>query len=810
MSPRARLYIVCAVAIAFISVTTTGFYCAVSYIRGQNLNSRAFRALQEGQFETAIPLYTAASCKILGSTTRALVYGNRGWCYAKTDRDDQAIRDFTESIRIDPRPVYSVFDRGLAYYRKGLFDQAVADFTTTIGKDPNLAEAYYRRGYIFAWRGELDLAIADLNEAIRCQPSNAQLFVDRGMMYGAKDEVDSAIASFDSALKFHRTHAGAFIQRAAAYARKGDSEKGLRDVSKAMEEVPRAPALPYARAVIYLNRGIVDKAVADCHAALQLLPEFDLAFLTLAQAAATERNWPEVVQNARKALELNPKLALAHHLLGRALIAQAKYDEAIAELDQAVRLEPAFMWARYYRAQAYAYRQEYSRALDELREAVERFPKAEVPHLALGWFLATCPHDAYRDGNAAVAEATRGCEISRWSNWYALDALGAAYAENGDFEEAIKFATQALGMPGSTPKEREWVERRISLYEHGIAARDMGGADLVRTLFEEAISAYANQDFERALKCFNLVLPPNPGASVSAAAFRFFDGIYDAKNRPPWAKGETAEMTNGFFYRGVVYGKLREWDEAIADLSTALRREPASSQALAARSFCWEHKGVMERASRDVDQMLEINPDDPVAYAVSADQRQIQGQGDAALELAANAIRLDPKLALPHEVRGRVFAARNNLEEADHEFSEAQRLEPKHIENLFGSAYAFQRRRDYRHAEKEFREMAARFPRSAYAQNAAAWFLATCPETARRDGAEALKRAKLACELGKWSDPGHVDTLAAAYAEAGDFKLAVRYVSDAVGKEPEGTTDRKEFEKHLLAFQRHQPWHDFH
>ena len=105
MSPRVRLYIVLTVGLLFITTVTTAVYYLVSYVQGVDLNRRAYGQLIAGKWDAAIALYDAASHKKLDATTLALVYGNRGWCYTRKEMDDEAIRDYTQSIRLDPRPV---------------------------------------------------------------------------------------------------------------------------------------------------------------------------------------------------------------------------------------------------------------------------------------------------------------------------------------------------------------------------------------------------------------------------------------------------------------------------------------------------------------------------------------------------------------------------------------------------------------------------------------------------------------------------------------------------------------------------------
>ena len=72
-----------------------------------------------------------------------------------------------------------------------------------------------------------------------------------------------------------------------------------------------------------------------------------------------------------------------------------------------------------------------------------------------------------------------------------------------------------------------------------------------------------------------------------------------------------------------------------------------------------------------------------------------------------------------------------------------------------------------------WREAAGLKPDEAGLLNNLAWQLATHPDPTIRDGREAVVLAERACELTAHRDPNILDTLAAAYAEAGRFPEAV-------------------------------------
>jgi tetratricopeptide (TPR) repeat protein len=86
-----------------------------------------------------------------------------------------------------------------------------------------------------------------------------------------------------------------------------------------------------------------------------------------------------------------------------------------------------------------------------------------------------------------------------------------------------------------------------------------------------------------------------------------------------------------------------------------------------------------------------------------------------------------------------------------------------------------------------------------------AWLQATCPNPAFRNGQQAIKDAKAACSIAEWRDENTIDTLAAAYAETGDFDSAVRYAAQALAVKGITPVDQKHIQRHLTLFQQHQP-----
>jgi tetratricopeptide (TPR) repeat protein len=114
------------------------------------------------------------------------------------------------------------------------------------------------------------------------------------------------------------------------------------------------------------------------------------------------------------------------------------------------------------------------------------------------------------------------------------------------------------------------------------------------------------------------------------------------------------------------------------------------------------------------------------------------------------------------------------------DFDEAVRLAPDDAAARFHRGRAHEALRQYGPALDDIRAALARAPDDVQTHNQLAWLLCTCPDTAHRDGPQAVEHATRACALSDWADAAALDTLATAYAECGDFGAAVRWAEEAL------------------------------
>ena len=151
---------------------------------------------------------------------------------------------------------------------------------------------------------------------------------------------------------------------------------------------------------------------------------------------------------------------------GYAAMERKDYDKAIAEFTEAIRLDPQYDAAYHNRGHVYAERKDYAKAIADFNEAIRLNPQDPTTNTSLAWILATCPNAELRNGKRAVRLATRACELTDWEDANDLENLAAAYAECGQFDEAVKWQTKAVEL-GTGLQDPGEARQRIDLYKAG-------------------------------------------------------------------------------------------------------------------------------------------------------------------------------------------------------------------------------------------------------------------------------------------------------------------------------------------------------
>jgi len=310
--------------------------------------------------------------------------------------------------------------------------------------------------------------------------------------------------------------------------------------------------------------------------------------------------------------------------------------------------------------------------------------------------------------------------------------------------------------------------KRATLFNEGVAAVNRDDLDTASSKFRAALKgwqapdrrAYAftiiglseerNGECEKALDEYSQALRIDPKSKL---AHEFRGRILRDAGKTDDAFNDFSEAIRldpnnhgAFVGRGLIDLSRKDFDQAIEDFSEAVRTDPDSASSYANRGLAYAYKRDFEQALINYDAALRLDPSDARALANRAGLYSQQKDFDRAIQDLTAAIQTNPRYGPTYRARASAYLGRKEYAKAVDDFEQALRMDPADDSTL----------------------------------NGLAWLRATCPEASYRNGKRAIEQATAACKISDWRNAGYIDTLAAGYAEVGDFKSAISYEDKAI------------------------------
>jgi len=362
------------------------------------------------------------------------------------------IEDLSRSIELDPSLIEAYVIKAAILRDRQEFGEArdvlsdgIKVMEPVLKSKPKSLEVREKLAKLYATRSlmqeETDDQIADMEKSYEINPNDADILKRYLLLLQSQQKFDAAKQDLDASLALIKNNVPTMLLRARLAVGTGDFEGGLKDVEAILEiEEDNADAI-LLRADIATDSDRYAEAIDDYKSLINRIqpgPLREELQLKLGLAYWRNNNHKQALRVIDQVTRANDGNWQAYRLRGEILLSQGEHGDAVSAYEKAVRMMP---------------------------EAVNEDIRSSLLN-NLSWLLATSPEDGVRDGERALELGLKACELTNYAEAHILSTLAAAYAEKGDFEKAIEFATKAVDIGKKEESEQlEQLEGELKSYQ---------------------------------------------------------------------------------------------------------------------------------------------------------------------------------------------------------------------------------------------------------------------------------------------------------------------------------------------------------
>ncbi len=348
------------------------------------------------------------------------------------------------------------------------------------------------------------------------------------------------------------------IEKAWALLAKGQRDEAAAVLKQLIRTDPRNADARLMLGSILMEAGQESESIQQLSKGVELRPKSADAHNALGEAQKAFGHLEDARREFKRAVELNPGFAQAHVNLAVAQLEAGEADTALEHLDRAIQIwgkKPDAAYPRYLRAKVYTERQEDAKAAADLEQAT-----ALRPDFAEAWSDLGDARKALGDDAGALAAAQKAVQLSP-DDAVAQTRLGSKLLDAGKPHEAVAPLQQAVR---ADPKNQSALNAlQMALRRDGRAEE----ANAVRERLAEVIRERdkADQNQVASVELNNRGAALEKQGDVRGAAEKYRAAL--ALN--PGHVGIRVNLA-------VALLKLGRWDEGIAEMREALRRDPGN------------------------------------------------------------------------------------------------------------------------------------------------------------------------------------------------------------------------------------------
>ena len=299
-------------------------------------------------------------------------------------------------------------------------------------------------------------------------------------------------------------------------------------------------------------------------------------------------------------------------------------------------------------------------------------------------------------GEAAPGEATPGQADLDEAMVLRIDA------DNPEKLQAVTALVESALAKGLSDESKTFAKKMLASLQlergQAIAAQLMqGGGRRLRQLRTEAMESLksAVENDPELVEAYMLIgrlnlLPEGDSQEVVNAATKAIELLKD----------NPVEQSDAYLLRAL---RQPEDKDKLADLDSAIKADPTSSDALQARALLRLEAQDVNGAVEDLQSLLKLDPTNQAIAQAAVEQLVKMNRVDDAVKLLSDTLATNPNEGL-YRLRGIIFRTQGKEDEALEDFGKALAMQPKDPISLLQRAEISLARGDVKSAKRDLRE----------------------------------------------------------------------------------------------------------
>jgi len=242
-----------------------------------------------------------------GERNNATPHFNLGADKARLGRHSEALSNYREALRVDPKSPDANNLMGASLDALGQADEAFSYYRAAVRLEPIYPGARNNLGSALARQGNLREAVAQFSEAVRQHPNFPLARKNLGLALSRLGRLREASTALAEAVRLNPRDVELWQVFAVNQARLGRMDEAIEAFSKAMTLRPNSADLERNLGLALEQRGRLDEAIRHYSAAVRLEPDRVENRALLGSAQAQRGHDAEAAQQFREGLRLEPE-----------------------------------------------------------------------------------------------------------------------------------------------------------------------------------------------------------------------------------------------------------------------------------------------------------------------------------------------------------------------------------------------------------------------------------------------------------------------------------------------------------------------